>query len=150
MTTEISPNAQQSTATESPAVPSLDSIAQKMAAMRESTLRNQIRATEQTATGQDTEAEEVSSPVAPSNNADAEVADSGDTSIESDNLEAAAPEEVSPDSTNSTEDELIDFIEFAEENPNAKFKFMRNGKEVVVDAKKQENLKFKKLNLMNT
>ena len=136
MTTEISPNAQQSTATESPAVPSLDSIAQKMAAMRESTLRNQIRATEQTATGQDTEAEEVSSPVAPSNNADAEVADSGDTSIESDNLEAAAPEEVSPDSTNSTEDELIDFIEFAEENPNAKFKFMRNGKEVVIDAKK--------------
>jgi hypothetical protein len=33
-------------------------------------------------------------------------------------------------------EELIDFIEFAETNPNAKFKFVRNGKEIVIDAKK--------------
>ena len=62
--------------------------------------------------------------------------ESNDNGIESDNLEAAAPEEVSTDSTNSTAEELIDFLEFAETNPNAKFKFMRNGKEVIVDAKK--------------
>jgi hypothetical protein len=51
-------------------------------------------------------------------------------------LEADAPEEVSTDTTNSSADELIDFLEFADTNPNAKFKFMRNGKEVVIDAKK--------------
>ena len=32
--------------------------------------------------------------------------------------------------------DIIDFIEFAESNPNAKFKFTRNGKEMIVDAKK--------------
>jgi hypothetical protein len=54
----------------------------------------------------------------------------------SDSQEADAPEEVSTDSNDSQADELIDFIEFAETNPNAKFKFMKNGKEVVIDAKK--------------
>jgi hypothetical protein len=47
-----------------------------------------------------------------------------------------AEAQVSADTTDSTQDELIDFIEFADTNPNAKFKFMRNGKEVVIDAKK--------------
>ena len=133
MTNEITPNAPQGTATESSAVPSLDSIAQKMTAMLD--MRNQSRGTEQTATGQEVSAD-TSSPVAPSDNAEAEVDDTNDNNIASDNLEADAPEEVSTDSTNSTTDELIDFIEFAETNPNAKFKFMKNGKEVVVDAKK--------------
>jgi hypothetical protein len=133
MTNEITPNAPQGTATESSAVPSLDSIAQKMTAMLD--MRNQSRGTEQTATGQEVSAD-TSSPVAPSDNAEAEVDDTSDNNIASDNLEADAPEEVSTDSTNSTQDELIDFIEFAETNPNAKFKFMKNGKEVVVDAKK--------------
>ena len=120
MTNEISPNAPQSTVTDNNSVPSLDSIAAKMTAMREQTLRNQIRTTEQTETGQDVEAQETSTPVAPGDQAEAEVVESDDNGIESDNLEAAAPEEVSTDSTNSTAEELIDFLEFAETNPNAK------------------------------
>ena len=133
--TTIAPNAPQSTANDTSAVPSLDSIAQKMTAMREQTMRNQIRATEQTATGQD-ETAESSSPVAPSDNADAEIVDTNDTEYASDNQEEVAQETVSDDQTDSSAEELIDFIEFAETNPNAKFKFMKNGKEVVIDAKK--------------
>jgi hypothetical protein len=135
METTITPNAPQSTGTEQSAVPSLDSIAAKMTAMREGTQRNQIRPTEQTATGEDDAAAE-SSPVAPSENADAEVADSSDTEYVSDNQDTEAQETVSSDNTDSTAEELIDFVEFAETNPNAKFKFMKNGREVVVDAKK--------------
>jgi len=134
-TTTIMPNTTEGAATESTAVPSLDSIAQKMTAMREQTLRNQLRATEQTATGQDEEANS-SGPVAPNDNVDAEVADTSDTDIVDSNQETDAQETVSPDSNDSSAEELIDFLEFAETNPNAKFKFMKNGKEVVIDAKK--------------
>lgn len=132
METTISPNTDTGAATEQSAVPSLDSIAAKMTAMREQTLRNQIGATEQTATGPDDSADD-SSPVAPEG---AEVGDASDDEYASDNQEADAPEEVSPDSNDSTANELIDFVEFAETNPNAKFKFMKNGKEVIIDAKK--------------
>lgn len=133
--TDISPNASQSTVTETNAVPSLDSIAAKMTAMRNETLRNQIRPTEQTETGSETSAED-SSPVAPED-AVPEIDVHEDEHIAEADLEAEAPqEEVSEDSTDSTTEELIDFIEFAEDNPNAKFKFMRNGKEIVIDAKK--------------
>jgi len=137
METTISPNTDTGAVTNQSAVPSLDSIAAKMTAMRENTQRNLIRATEQTATGNE-ESAETSSPVAPSDDAEAEVAETSDIDNASDNLEADSPveEQVTTDSTNSTTDELIDFIEFAETNPNAKFKFMRNGKEVVIDAKK--------------
>ena len=114
------------------AVPSLDSIAAKMTAMKSETLRNQIRPTEQTATGQDDSADD-SSPVTPEG---VEVANSNDDEYASDNQEADAQETVSSDSNDSSADELIDFLEFADTNPNAKFKFMRNGKEVIVDAKK--------------
>jgi len=136
MTDTISPNTS-GAATEQSAVPSLDSIASKMTAMREQTLRNQIRPTEQTATGQE-ETAESSSPVAPSDNAEAEVAESSDTEFAGDNQEGEAQRDdaVSDTNNDSTSDELIDFIEFAETNPNAKFKFMKNGKEVVIDAKK--------------
>jgi hypothetical protein len=126
METTITPNAD-STANVQSAVPSLDSIAAKMTAMR-----NQTSATEQTATGPDDSADD-SSPVTPDG---VEVGDSNDTEYDSDNQEAEAPEEVSPDSNDSSAEELIDFVEFAETNPNAKFKFMKNGKEVIVDAKK--------------
>jgi hypothetical protein len=119
-------------ATDNPAVPSLDSIASKMAAMREQTERNLLRATEQTATGT---AEESAEPVAPDSEVP-EVADSEDYEYASDDLNTDAPEEVSTEESNSSADELIDFIEFAETNPNAKFKFTRNGKEVVIDAKR--------------
>ena len=132
MITPNSPDPIQTTATDNPAVPSLDSIAQKMAAMREHTERNLLRATEQTATGIE---EESSEPVA-HESVEPEVADTEDTDIAGDDLIADAPEEVSTDDANSSADELIDFIEFAETNPSAKFKFMKNGKEVVIDAKK--------------
>ena len=135
MTTMITPNSPdpiQTTANDTPAVPSLDSIAQKMAAMREHTERNLLRATEQTATGIE---EESSEPVA-HESVEPEVADAEDTEYASDDLNTDAPEEVSPDNSNSSADDLIDFIEFAETNPNAKFKFTRNGKEVVIDAKR--------------
>jgi len=135
---DISPNAT-SAVTEQSAVPSLDSIAQKMAIMRESTLRNQMLATGQSATGEEVSAE-TSTPVAPDDNVEPEVANSSDEYIEDTDQESVAPEEVSETSNDSTADELIDFIEFAETNPNAKFKFMRNGKEVIIDAKKASSI----------
>jgi hypothetical protein len=131
METTITPNAP-SAGTEQSAVPSLDSIAAKMTAMREGTQRNQIRATEQTATGQE-ETAESSSPVTPEG---VEVDDSYGDDNASDNQEAEAQETVSPDSNDSSADELIDFLEFADNNPKAKFKFMKNGREIVIDAKK--------------
>lgn len=130
-TLEVSPNTQTSAATESPQVPSLDSIAQKMTAMREQTLRNQLRATEQESTG-NTESAESESPVAVEPEVDGQV----DENIDESTDELDSPEQVTANESDSTAEELIDFIEFAETNPNAKFKFMRNGKEVVIDAKK--------------
>ena len=135
MTTMITPNSTDpvgAAATDNPAVPSLDSIASKMAAMREQTERNLLRATEQTATGT---TEESAEPVAPDSEVP-EVADTEDYEYARDDLDADAPEEVSAAESNSSADDLIDFIEFAETNPNAKFKFTRNGKEVVIDAKR--------------
>lgn len=116
------------------AVPSLDSIAQKMAAMR-----NQVPATNETETGNSAEAK-AESPVAPegeendSSSVEPEVdsPESEDADYAQDETEA--PEEVSP--ADSTQQEVIDFLEFASENPNAKFKFMRNGKEMIIDAKR--------------
>ena len=132
METTTSPNTDNSAAASQSAV-SDGAIAQKMAAMLD--LRNQTRTTAQPATGQD-ESAETSSPVAPSDNAEAEVGDTNDDSFASDNQETDSPVEVTTDSNDSSAEDLIDFIEFADSNPNAKFKFMRNGKEVVIDAKK--------------
>jgi hypothetical protein len=129
METTTSPNTDTSAAASQSAVPSLDSIAAKMTAMR-----NQISPTEPTATGVDTSGDE-SKPVA-ARNSGAEVDELNTEEYASDDQEATAQETVSTDSNDSTADELIDFVEFAETNPNAKFKFMKNGKEVVVDAKK--------------
>ena len=124
----------------------LDAIAAKMAAMKEMTLRNQMKATEQTEAGS-TEAAAKETPVAPEGVKvdDNDVVDNDTDLVEPEveatdaenslgNEEAQAPEEVSP--ADSSSEELIDFLDFAQENPNAKFKFMRNGKEVVIDAKK--------------
>jgi hypothetical protein len=111
----------------------MDSIAAKMTAMKEMTLRNQIGATNSAVTGVDEEAEQSSNPVA---NDTPEIDDTEDYNSDGSNQEADAPEEVSTGSNDSNADELIDFVEFAETNPNAKFKFLKNGKEVVIDAKK--------------
>lgn len=136
MTNDISPNSTSAAATETNAVPSLDSIAAKMTAMRENTQRNLIRPTEPTAAGAEDSAEPTS-PVAPnSEDAVAEVDDNTDTDFAEADSEDNTQETVSASSDDSSADELIDFLEFADTNPNAKFKFMRNGKEVVIDAKK--------------
>jgi hypothetical protein len=133
MTETISPNTPQGAVTESQAVPSMDSIAAKMTAMKEMTLRNQIGATNPTATGVDEVAEQSSNPVATDT---PEIDDTENYNSDGSDQEADAPEEVSTGSNDSTADELIDFVEFAETNPNAKFKFVKNGKEVIMDAKK--------------
>lgn len=128
-------------ATDNPAVPTLGSIAEKMTAMREMTQRNQIRATEDTATGQEESKAEASSPVAPEVPEDDDIfAPEVQEGTEEDL--AQTEESVSePDtSDNTSAEELIDFIEFAETNPNAKFKFTRNGKEIVIDAKKAASI----------
>jgi hypothetical protein len=141
MTDMITPNAPDSTANDASAVPSLDQLAAKMNAMKETTLRNQIRSTEDTATGEDAEAN-AEFPVAPEGSdaqPEVDLLDNEDTAS-TDDTDAQDEEPVSPEEAESTTDELIDFIEFAETNPNAKFKFMRNGKEVVIDAKKAASI----------
>jgi hypothetical protein len=136
MTTEqvvSTPNAD-SAAPAQNAVSSMDPIAVKMAAMR-----NQLKQSMETETGS-SETAKAEAPVVPegtendSSSVEPEVdsheSEEGSAAIE----EGVTPQEVSaPD---STQQEIIDFIEFADENPNAKFKFMRNGKEMVIDAKR--------------
>lgn len=127
-------------ATDNPAVPTLGSIAEKMTAMREQTLRNQIRATEDTATGQAESEAEAASPVAPDVPEDDATQD---TELYDGTVEETAQDEdpvSESEPADSTAEELIDFIEFAETNPNAKFKFTRNGKEIVIDAKKAASI----------
>jgi hypothetical protein len=143
MIDNLMPNTESGAATENTAVLGLDQIAAKMNAMKETTQRNQIRATEQPVTGDLAEAN-ANSPVAPDgSDAQPEVAELDnedlDSIVEPEVPEGSEPEVNSAD-TNSSQDELIDFIEFAETNPNAKFKFLRNGKEVVIDAKKAASI----------
>ena len=124
----------------------LEAIAAKMTAMREQTLRNQMAVTKVTETGSESAAAQ-SAPVAPegiavdsdsdTNSVEPEVVDPEAEYAEGQE-EAEAPEEVSQADT--TREEIIDFLEFAESNPGAKFKFMRNGKEIVVDAKKAASI----------
>ena len=143
MIDNITPNDNAVAATENTAVLGLDQIAAKMDAMKAMTQRNQIRATDQPVTGDNAEAN-AESPVAPDgSDAQPEVAELDNEDVDS-NVEPEVPEgdspEVNSEEANSSQDELIDFIEFAETNPNAKFKFMRNGKEVVIDAKKAASI----------
>jgi len=139
MTELIKPNIPMTdAATDNPAVPTLGSIAEKMTAMREMTQRNQIRATEDTATGPAESEAEAASPVAPEVPEDDATQD---TELFDDTAEDIAQEDpVSSPDADSTAEDLIDFIEFAETNPNAKFKFTRNGKEIVIDAKKAASI----------
>lgn len=143
MTQEIAtPNAEASAATSQPAVPSLDSIAAKMTAMR-----NQVAAARQTAPGESAQAV-AESPVAPTDTVEPEVDLPQDEILEAVEPEDAleepaqegADEPVSESQDDTTAQEIIDFLEFAETNPTAKFKFMRNGKEVIIDAKKAASI----------
>mgnify|MGYP003333150735 CR=1 FL=1 len=120
----------------------LDSIASKMAAMKQQTLRNQMLATNQTETGSSAAAA-ADAPVVPEGiENDADSTEPEIAATDADDIEAIddtdSPEQVSTD--DSTPSDLIDFIEFAETNPNAKFKFVRNGKEIVIDAKKAASI----------
>lgn len=124
----------------------LDAIAQKMAAMKEMTSRNQMRNTESAEAGSEKPASE-SAPVAPEgveilddNNTDlvepeVVVPETEDSEQASDEVEAQDDNDPVSQADSSSED-IIDFLEFAEEHPNAKFKFKRNGKEIEIDAKK--------------
>ena len=138
MEQDITPNSP-ATATDTNAVAGLDAIAAKMDAMKAMTQRNQLRATDGTETGSSDEAmSEV--PVAPDGESQPEVADTDYPEYEDSTDEAEIPEQVNPAEADTGSEELIDFIEFAETNPNAKFKFLRNGKEVVIDAKKAASI----------
>ena len=112
----------------------LDAIAEKMAAMR-----NQPSITNPTETGVKVEAKSAT-PVAPEGTEEEILSDEPEVVAPEDDdsseasEEAEAPEEVSQ--ADSSSEDIIDFIEFAEQHPNAKFKFKRNGKEIEVDAKK--------------
>ena len=109
----------------------LDAIAAKMAAMR-----NQVPDTKPVETGDKLVATN-ESPVAPEgvDNTEPEVADSA-TEYSDSNDDLDSPETNSVSTDNSTETDIIDFLEFADEHPNAKFKFKRNGETIEIDAKK--------------
>jgi hypothetical protein len=65
-----------------------------------------------------------------------EVAETSDEEEDEATDDDEAPEEVSDKDADSTDDDLIDFIELSNTNPDLKFKFMRNGKEMTIDARK--------------
>lgn len=129
-------------ATTNNSVSGLEAIAQKMAAMR-----NQVPATTPAETGSEGSAKKPVAPVAPEGS---EVLSDDDT--ESVTPEVAGDESELHDATDDSQapadeqvsdtepSEIIDFLEFAETHPNAKFKFMRNGKEVEIDAKKAASI----------
>jgi len=122
----------------------LDAIAQKMAAMKEMTLRNQMRNTESAEAGS-TEVATEEAPVAPEGSEiltdnDSDLVEPEVVAPEEEGSEVASDEVEAQDDpvsqTDSSQQDVIDFLEFAEEHPNAKFKFKRNGKEIEIDAKK--------------
>lgn len=138
MTTEtVAPNTLDGAATQHNAMPGLDQIAAKMTAMRQQAQRNRLEVTTGVETGTPEQAvtEEPVAPDAPEQSTgEPEVAAAPDPNAEPAVEETAQDEPVSQSDT--TAQEVIDFIEFAESNPNAKFRFMRNGKEMIIDAKR--------------
>ena len=125
----------------------LDAIAEKMAVMKEQTLRNQMKATDATEAGS-TVAAAKEAPVAPQGvkvrdntiqDLDPEVNEPEVEALDADNGQShdEVEAQVTPVSTtDSNSEDIIDFLEFAQENPNAKFKFKRNGETIEIDAKK--------------
>ena len=143
MTTQspVAPNTLDGAATQHTADSSLDAIAAKMTAMREQTLRNQIRDAKPDPSGAPAQQAMAEEPVAPTAVDDTTAEPEIDTNQDPLTADPAADaaqtsESVSESTADTTAEEMIDFIEFAESNPNAKFRFIRNGREVVIDAKK--------------
>ena len=122
----------------------LDAIAAKMAAMRNQAERNLPQEPASAATGESAEAK-AEAPVAPKG-VEASLEDSDTNLVEpevaepeseyGEGIEEEAAPQVEVSESQSSPSDVIDFLEFANEHPNAKFKFMRNGKEIEVDAKK--------------
>jgi len=145
-TSLLSPNSTLGAVQEHTAVNPLDStIAEKMSAMLSvrDAQRKLTPVADDAATGTETEAK-VSAPVAPDDSeaiVEPEDSDTPDQDADSQEGPVAPEEEVTTESEpDSTAEELIDFLEFTQSNPNAKFKFMRNGKEVVIDARKAASI----------
>ena len=138
MEQDITPNSP-ATATDTNAVAGLDAIAAKMDAMKAMTQRNLLRATDGTEAGVSDEAI-TEEPVAPDGESQPEVADTDYPEYADSTDEAEIPEQVNPAEAETGSEDLIDFIEFAETNPNAKFRFLRNGKEVIIDARKAASI----------
>jgi len=140
--TSVAPNTIDGAATQHNAMPGLDQIAAKMTAMRQAAQRNRSGADQPVAAGSAEEAN-TATPVAPDGEEPSIEPEIADTEIE---VSARATEEgdtqdtVSASDSDTTAQEVIDFIEFAETNPNAKFRFMRNGKEVIIDARKAASI----------
>lgn len=138
MTTETAvPNTVDGAATQHNSTQGLDAIiATKMTAMRQQAERNRLDVTSPVEPGASAAAS-TDSPVAPEALANEPEIDTDQEPVDNGTEEDRTQETVSEsDPADSNAQETIDFLEFAETNPNAKFKFMRNGKEVVVDAKK--------------
>lgn len=133
----VAPNTSTGAATQPNAVPSLDQIAAKMTAMRASAERNRSATTGPTETGSSDQAT-AEAPVAPdtTDSVEPEISDTPTDHDQGTADDVTQPQAVSDTEADSTAQDIIDFIEFAETNPNAKFKFVRNGKEMIVDAKK--------------
>jgi hypothetical protein len=119
----------------------LEAIAQKMAAMRNIAERNRPAQPEPTGAGSSSAAAE-ESPAVPQTDIDSDidlVEPEADDALEESSLghdDTLAPEETEVSAEDSQPADIIDFLEFAEEHPNAKFRFKRNGKDIEVDAKK--------------
>ena len=141
MTTQsVAPNTIDGAAQQHNAIPGLDAIANKMAAMRQEAERNRLTAIQPDATGTSDQANTDEPVAAEATAEEPEVAvapDTVDAGTEDISAQDSEQEPVSEEaSADTSAQEIIDFIEFAESNPNAKFKFMRNGKEVIIDAKR--------------
>lgn len=141
MTTQsVAPNTQDGAAQQHNAIPGLDSIASKMAAMRQEAQRNRLTAIQPDATGTSEQAN-TDEPVAAEASAEEPevVSTPGQNEVGTEDIptQDSDTDPVSAEASSDTNaQDIIDFIEFAESNPNAKFKFTRNGKEMIVDAKK--------------
>lgn len=136
----VAPNTLSGAATQHNAVPSLESIAAKMTAMRESAERNRPAVTGPTETGSPAQEGAAPESVAPEPT-DQAVEPEVDLQPEPDQPQESQPAAqesppVSEPASDTTAEDIIDFIEFADTNPNAKFRFVRNGKEMIIDAKK--------------
>jgi hypothetical protein len=135
----VAPNTLAGAAQQHNAIPSLESLSEKMTAMREHAQRNRIPAANEIETGASEQAM-TESPVAPDQVEQSTQPKIDDTTTDIDQYATdqveAQDTPVSPAQSDSTNQEIIDFLAFAEENPQAQFRFMRNGKEMIVDAKK--------------